>query len=517
MSSSREVMVLSDSEVQSAPPTPRPPQPVSAPPSQIHIHSPSPARSPLASPVRKAVAGVKGYLEEEVGGHVTRLADPRDAWLPVTESRSGNAYYAAFHSLSSGIGFQALVLPTAFASLGWTWAIICLTLAFGWQLYTLWLLVRLHEPVAGATRYSRYMHLATTVFGDRWANILALLPVTYLSAGICTALIIVGGGSMKMLFGIACGGSCLARPLTAVEWYLVFVCAAVVLSQLPNLNSIAGVSLVAAAAAVAYCTMIWAVSVARGRVAGVSYDPVHKAPDDDVDAALGVLNGLGIIAFAFRGHNVVLEIQGTMPSTLKHPSHVPMWKGVKVAYAIIALCLYPIAIGGFWAYGNQIPPNGILSALYKFHSRDASRLVLGVTTLLVIINCLTTYQIYAMPVYDNMEAGYVHKKNRPCPWWMRSGFRAFFGAVNLLVAVALPFLSELAGLFGGISLPVTLAYPCFMWVAIKKPRKGTATWNVNWALGILGMSISLVLIVGNLWGLVEKGMRVKFFKPADFQ
>jgi hypothetical protein len=166
---------------------------------------------------------------------------------------------------------------------------------------------------------------------------------------------------------------------------------------------------------------------------------------------------------------------------------------------------------------TQIPPNGILSALYKFHSRDASRLVLGVTTLLVIINCLTTFQIYAMPVYDNMEAGYVHKKNRPCPWWMRSGFRAFFGAVNLLVAVALPFLSELAGLFGGISLPVTLAYPCFMWVAIKKPRKGTATWNVNWALGILGMSISLVLIVGNLWGLVEKGMRVKFFKPADFQ
>ena len=129
----------------------------------------------------------------------------------------------------------------------------------------------------------------------------------YLSAGICTALIIVGGGSMKMLFGIACGEACLARPLTAVEWYLVFICAAVLLSQLPNLNSIAGVSLVGATAAVAYCTMIWVASVAKGRVPGVSYDPV-KAPND-VDAALGVVNGLGIIAFAFRGHNVVLEIQ----------------------------------------------------------------------------------------------------------------------------------------------------------------------------------------------------------------
>ena len=50
----------------------------------------------------------------------------------------------------------------------------------------------------------------------------------------------------------------------------------------------------------------------------------------------------------------VFALQGTMPSTLKHPSHVPMWKGVKVAYAIVALCFYPLAIGGFWAYGNQV-------------------------------------------------------------------------------------------------------------------------------------------------------------------
>jgi hypothetical protein len=73
--------------------------------------------TPLASPVRKAVASVRGVLEDV--GHITRLADPRDAWLPITASQSGNSYYAAFHSLNSGIGFQALVLPAAFASLGW--------------------------------------------------------------------------------------------------------------------------------------------------------------------------------------------------------------------------------------------------------------------------------------------------------------------------------------------------------------------------------------------------------------
>lgn len=72
--------------------------------------------TPLASPVKKAITGMQGYLEEV--GHFTKL-DPQEAWLPITESRSGNAYYAAFHTLCSGIGAQALVLPLALTTLGW--------------------------------------------------------------------------------------------------------------------------------------------------------------------------------------------------------------------------------------------------------------------------------------------------------------------------------------------------------------------------------------------------------------
>ena len=43
-----------------------------------------------------------------------------------------------------------------------------------------------------------------------------------------------------------------------------------------------------------------------------------------------------------------------MPSTFKHPAHVPMWRGAKVAYFFIAACLFPVAIGGYWAYGNLV-------------------------------------------------------------------------------------------------------------------------------------------------------------------
>lgn len=45
--------------------------------------------------------------------------NPQESWLPLTESRNGNAFSASFHLLCSGIGVQALLLPVAFATLGW--------------------------------------------------------------------------------------------------------------------------------------------------------------------------------------------------------------------------------------------------------------------------------------------------------------------------------------------------------------------------------------------------------------
>jgi hypothetical protein len=45
-----------------------------------------------------------------------------------------------------------------------SWGIISLTVAYCWQLYTLWILVQLHEAVPGK-RYNRYVELAQAAFG----------------------------------------------------------------------------------------------------------------------------------------------------------------------------------------------------------------------------------------------------------------------------------------------------------------------------------------------------------------
>ncbi|MED6175267.1 hypothetical protein PIB30_076869, partial [Stylosanthes scabra] len=105
--------------------------------------------------------------DELYGGHSSQEQQqqqgPKDEWLPITESRKGNEYFAGFHVLNSNIGFQALMLPVAFATLGWAWGTVCLSLAFIWQLYTIFLLVELHECVPGI-RHSRFLVLAIAAF-----------------------------------------------------------------------------------------------------------------------------------------------------------------------------------------------------------------------------------------------------------------------------------------------------------------------------------------------------------------
>lgn len=141
-------------------------------------------------------------------------------------------------------------------------------------------------------------------------KLMTLLPTIYLSSGTCITLIMIGGATLKLLINTIVGNSWEDNkdtPLSMIEWYLVFTCSAIVLTQLPNLNSIAGVSLIGSIASVSYCTIIWVVSLVEGRPDGVSYD--HPKNVSHIARVCDILNALGIVAFAFRGHNLVLEIQ----------------------------------------------------------------------------------------------------------------------------------------------------------------------------------------------------------------
>ena len=66
-------------------------------------------------------------------------------------------------------------------------------------------------------------------------------------------------------------------------------------------------------------------------------------------------------------------LQGTLPSNQRHTSYKPMCAGVTISYIVIAMCQFPLAIVGFWAYGNKaskfsfIELNGILMSWDMHH------------------------------------------------------------------------------------------------------------------------------------------------------
>ncbi|KDP47154.1 hypothetical protein JCGZ_00045 [Jatropha curcas] len=485
----------------------------------LHHYS-NTVRSPLSPPLHviTILGGDKGSgdsTRETMANRETQAGHSIDDWLPITESRNGNIFTSVFHLVSSGIGTQGLVIPLAFSKLGWSWGIICFWIAFAWQIYTRWILVQLHEVVPGS-RCSRYLLLAISAFGPKLGKLLAIFPMAYLSGGTCVILIITGGKTLELFSHTMCGSdaTCAAKSLSGIVWFLVFTCVAIAFATLrPNLNSVAGISMLGAITAVGYYTLIWVSTISKGRPNDVSHVPL-QGEKSHMEKFSGILTALGLLAFSFRGHNLVLEIQGTLPSTSENPSSKPMWRGVLISHLTIAICFFPLAIVGFWAYGNKIPNLfGNATISLQFYSQKASKVIKGIIYMLVVVNCLCLFQIYAMPVFDNLELRYVSIKKGRCSRWVRSGLRVLFGGFVFFMAITFPFLPSLAALIGGAALPLTFVYPCFMWISIKKPQRNGPMWCLNLGLGCLGLLLSALVVTAAIWNLVTRGLKANFYNP----
>ena len=88
--------------------------------------------------------------------------------------------------------------------------------------------------------------------------------------------------------------------------------------QCPNFNALTLVSMAAALMSITYSTIAFGASVAHGAVPDVQYnlDGFTLA-----NGLFGAWNALGTVAFAYGGHNVVLEIQVPI-LRLARPPHI---------------------------------------------------------------------------------------------------------------------------------------------------------------------------------------------------
>lgn len=132
-----------------------------------------------------------------------------------------------------------------------------------------------------------------------------------------------------------------------------------------------------------YSTIAWGASVDKGVQENVDYGYKAKTTAGTV---FNFFSALGDVAFAYAGHNVVLEIQATIPSTPEKPSKGPMWRGVIVAYIIVALCYFPVALIGYWIFGNAVSDN-ILMTLEK------PAWLIAMANMFVVVHVIGSYQV----------------------------------------------------------------------------------------------------------------------------
>lgn len=132
-----------------------------------------------------------------------------------------------------------------------------------------------------------------------------------------------------------------------------------------------------------YSTIAWGAAVHKGVHPDVDYS---SRASTSAGKVFNFLNALGDVAFAYAGHNVVLEIQATIPSTPEMPSKIPMWRGVVVAYIVVAICYFPVAFLGYWIFGNSVDDN-ILIALEK------PVWLIAMANLFVVVHVIGSYQV----------------------------------------------------------------------------------------------------------------------------
>ncbi|XP_062010298.1 lysine histidine transporter 1-like [Rosa rugosa] len=422
-----------------------------------------------------------------------------DDWLPITSSRNAKWWYSAFHNVTAMVGAGVLSLPFAMSNLGWGPGVVILILSWVITLFTLWQMVEMHEMVPGK-RFDRYHELGQHAFGEKLGLWIVVPQQLICEVGVDIVYMVTGGKSLQKVHNIVRKDE--KDSIKLSYFIMIFASAHFVLAHLPNFNSISGVSLAAAVMSLSYSTIAWTASIHKGVQADVDYGYLAHSTSGTV---FNFFSALGDVAFAYAGHNVVLEIQATLPSTPETPSKKPMWRGVVIAYIVVALCYFPVALIGYYTFGNKVEDNILISL-------EKPEWLIIMANMFVVVHVIGSYQLYAMPVFDMIETVLVKKlKFRPTTT-LRFISRNLYVAFTMFVGITFPFFGGLLGFFGGFAFsPTTYFLPCIMWLAIKKPQKFSLSWIVNWICITLGVMLMILSPIGGLRSIILQAKKYKFY------
>ncbi|KAL6512155.1 hypothetical protein OROGR_021752 [Orobanche gracilis] len=441
-----------------------------------------------------------------------------NSFLPITACREAKWWYSAFHNVTAMVGAGVLGLPLVLARLGWIPGIIVIIISWLVTWYTVWLLVQLHESDTGQ-RFDRYTELGQHAFGPKFGSWLVMPQQLVVQVGSNIVYMVTGGKSLKKGLSMLTP----AADLRKTYYIMIFTILHLILSQCPNFNSLKVISLTAAVMSISinmhytftpcgvhlagdalYSAVATGASIAKGTMHHQLANYGFKAKTTPA-IVFDIFSSLGVVAFAFAGHSVALEIQATIPSTTERPSRGPMWSGVKVAYLIVGLCYFPVAISGFWAFGNVVEDDVLLSLEDPYW-------LISLANLMVFVHVLGSYQVFAMPVFDKIECALVQKWDCTPRRRLRLIARSIYVVLTGFLAMLLPFFGGLLGFFGGLAFSTTsYIIPSALWLKIREPKIWSFHWIACWVSISIGIAITVVAPLGGLHEIIISWKNFQLF------
>lgn len=104
-------------------------------------------------------------------------------------------------------------------------------------------MVEMHEIVPGK-RFDRYHELGQHAFGEKLGLYIVVPQQLIVEVGVDIVYMVTGGKSLKKFHDLVCNDHC--KDIKLTYFIMIFASVHFVLSHLPNLNAISGVSLAAA-------------------------------------------------------------------------------------------------------------------------------------------------------------------------------------------------------------------------------------------------------------------------------
>ncbi|KAL5755416.1 hypothetical protein ACOSP7_023636 [Xanthoceras sorbifolium] len=444
--------------------------------------------------------------------------------------RTGTVWTTSAHIITAVIGSGVLSLAWAIAQLGWIGGPSVMLMFASVNYYTSSLMADSyrsgHDPIHGKRNYT-YMDAVRSNLGGVRVKICGLFQYLNLF-GIAIGYTIATSISMKAIHRSNCfhkGGRKKACHTSGNPYTIMFGVIEIVLSQIPGLDQLWWLSLVAAIMSFTYSTIGLGLAVAqiaengrlKGSLTGISVGIVSES-----EKIWRSFQAIGNIAFSYSYSFILIEIQDTIKSP--PPSEATVMKKANMISSIVTTSFYMLCgCMGYAAVGDLAPGN--LLTGFAFYEPFW---LLDIANIAVVIHLLGAYQVYCQPIFSFIEklASKHYPESRIITREIKlhiPGFRPYktnlfrlvwrtvFVFVTTIVAMLVPLFNDVLGILGALIFwPLVVYFPVEMYIARKKIPKWSSKWVCSRLLSVFCLMISIVAGVGSLVGLT---IDLKAFQP----